>query len=152
LTLVVTIGRSFIIFYDYRTGSEIANNQIGMLRHSLLQLIQTVLSTASFLSNDVKRRRLANSTAANFIDRLAVAIRLIAIGVYAFTNGLDEYNSSIQELYSQLETLRNGTSIKMYLANRLEPELENAFRGLPIITIHDHNNASIEYYISTQFR
>lgn len=134
-------------FYDYRAGTETANQPQGMLRLFLLQLMQSVPSIASFLDKRDMRQRLMESTTQDFVDLLAAAIRSSGTRVCAFIDGLDEYDGDLWELCAQLETLRDRTGMKMCLASRPEPDLENAFRDFPTITMQDHNDASIDYYI-----
>jgi len=88
-----------------------------------------------------------NSTTQGFVDLLAAAIRSSGTRVCAFIDGLDEYDGDLWELYAQLETLRDRTGMRMCLASRPEPDLENAFRTFPTITMQDHNDVSIDYYI-----
>ncbi|KAK5099118.1 hypothetical protein LTR70_001268 [Exophiala xenobiotica] len=134
-------------FYDYRAGTGTANQPQGMLRLFLLQLMQSVPSIATSLDHRDMRRRLADSTTDDFIEVLAAAIRSTGTRICAFIDGLDEYDGNLWDLCAQLETLRDRTGMKMCLASRPEPDLENAFRQFPTITMQDHNDASIDHYI-----
>ena len=134
-------------FYDFRASTGTANQPQGMLRLFLLQLMQSVPSIASSLDDRDMHRRVAESTTDDFVDLLAAAIRLTGTRICAFIDGLDEYDGNLWDLCAQLETLRDRTGMKMWLASRPEPDLENAFRQFPTITMQDHNDASIDYYI-----
>ena len=137
-------------FFDYRSGHNVANHLLGLLKLFIRQLVEQIPELAEMLTDDLIRQKISGAETSRHFDVLAHLIQKCDLKICAFIDGLDEYDGDAWELTTKLEALRNRTGMKLCLASRAELAFETVFAGLPTIVMQNHNMSSIKLYIRSK--
>jgi hypothetical protein len=148
-------------FFDFRAGVDIGNNFDGFLRTLLIQLVQK-LDTTAHLLQDLKQKFVqgqhrAGWHTAELRAALRASLKQSVQSICIFIDGLDEYEGDMLELIMFLKDLASSsaaglTSIKLCVASRPEPFIEEAFQEFPNFKMQYHNLEGIRNFVATTLR
>ena len=145
-------------FFDFRSGTNIANTFEGLLRSLLLQIIEKVPGLDTGLAQSSAKSHVPEHIMQwdlrSLQDAFYRALAESPTALCLFIDGLDEYGGQTYELY---ELVRFFFSIsercgpqarhKVCLASRPEGALALSLEACPGFRMQDHNTLAIEKYV-----
>lgn len=134
-------------FFDFRAGFETANRPEGMLRMFLRQTTERFPETLQKLSETRHAESINKLALPELMDLFCSLTRPFAKSMCAFIDGLDEFEGNLADLLNCLELLQDRTGMKMCLASRPEPQIQNILVSVPDLKMQDYNQNSIRIYI-----
>lgn len=149
LELLRKQDKSFYVlhfFYDYRAGSGLANNVVGMLRMFLYQLTRKFTNIKTRLEQVTQNEELDFSSSESLLHVMCETLATSDLRICAFIDGLDEYKGNYVELLQSCQILLDRTSIKLCVASRPEAEVSKVLKTAPEIYLQDYNRASMDSY------
>lgn len=146
---------SIRFFFDFRSGTDIANTFEGLLRSLLLQMVKTVPGLETGLGQSSAKsyvpEHITKWDSRSLQDAFYRALAEFPTALCLFIDGLDEYGGQMFELvrffFSISERCGPRARHKVCLASRPEEILAFGLEGCPGVRMQDHNTKGIEKYV-----
>lgn len=142
-------GREFEVihyFYDFRDGTRLANNVMGMLRSFLYQLADKFAVIKTRLQHQLDAEILNLESEQSLLDCTCEAVKNPGFRVCAFIDGLDEYFGEYRHLMDTFKILMDRTEMKLCFACRPDVEVSAYLDLFSQVIMQDHNEASMSGY------
>ena len=147
--------RTIRFFFDFRSGTNIANTFEGLLRSLLLQMIEKVPGLETGLAQSGTKSHVPEHILRwdhrSLQDAFYRALAEFPTALCLFIDGLDEYGGRMFELvrffFSISERCGPRARYKVCLASRPEEILAMGLEGCPGFRMQDHNRQGIEEYV-----
>lgn len=142
-------------FFDFRSGTNIANTFEGLLRSLLLQMVEKVPGLETGLAQFSAKSHVPEHTLQwdlrSLKDAFYRALAESPTGLCLFIDGLDEYEGQMYELvrffFSISERCGPRAGQKVCLASRPEGALALGLEACPGFRMQDHNTQGIARYV-----
>ena len=142
-------------FFDFRSGTNIANTFEGLLRSLLLQMVKKVPGLKTGLAQSSAKSYLPEYTITwnlrSLQDAFYCALEDFPTPLCLFVDGLDEYGGQMYELVRFFVSIseRCGPQArhKVCLASRPEGALALGLEACPGFRMQDYNTKGIEGYV-----
>lgn len=136
-------------YFDFRAGSGIANNKLGLLRSLLSQLVKQSSKISDFMLTHCSHRWHGNwpDLEAELLDLACDAVKSTNVSICALIDGLDEYEGDLGELIVFLLQMQRRSGIKVCLASRPETELQRRLHNVPTFAMQTYNHNTIKSYV-----
>ncbi|KAK5630520.1 hypothetical protein RRF57_006235 [Xylaria bambusicola] len=138
-------------FFFWRTGSQLQNSVLGLLRSLLYQLCSLQPTISDII---ISRLPLATGMIPTWTERrlLEYTSEIIqsckGFRFCIFVDGLDEFAGSYDYLVDCIEQLQAFSNVKFCVSSRPELELVQRLRGLKTLRLQDLNKSDIRKFVT----